>query len=207
MEIKLRSKASECNINQYIACAFEHDLTVLIISGEPTPQQLFKAFENILTEYYDLSGLSLDVEENELLRRIKYLECRKKQIDTAIYLQEQALSHFKHPVAEFFDLFHCNNYNPVWNNDIKDFRKQLQCIQAEENTYFSETEDLQKEIDHLRSKPEIKQAVSEKNFYGMIDSIEAVFKIKIDFEQYNMKRFAYLVARYIETVERNNSKN
>lgn len=190
-----------------MSCAFDNDFSVLIVSGKPFAKQLSDAFESILTEYYDKSGLALDIEENELLRRIKYLEARKLQVDKAIWLQEEAIKHFKKPIVEYFDLFTSNNYNPKWDGNIDNFKQQLETIRAEENGYFSETEDLQKELDALLSKPERKAVNSKEHFYNMISAIESLLNLTIDFDKYTIERLAYLIKQYRSVVNRRNQQN
>lgn len=210
---KYISKASECNLTQFMSCAFDNDFTVLIISGKPSPKQLAEAFENIITEYYDISGIDKDMEEIEILRRLKYLELRNQAVSAAIFAQRQAVlsPEIGEPFTEYFSIFSNNGYAPKWTGDKQAFLKQLDSFERSEASYHKEYEEVKKELeDYYKSEAaKNKPMNSRKNFIRMVNNIERLGN-RIDFNNISLERFAVMVSDYRELMDKKafeNSKN
>lgn len=75
-------KISELSVNDWIRCDIENDLSVLIISGNPTAEELQLHYNDIAIEYHDLIGSSAT--RNMLMMRKKMIRLQYK-IKQAIY--------------------------------------------------------------------------------------------------------------------------
>lgn len=208
---KFICKASECNLNQFISCNFDNDLSVLIISGKPSPKQLEQAWDNIFTEYIDISGLYKEMEELTLMRSIQFLKARNTSISVTIQSQLQALEIIGQPLTEYFQVFESNDYHVSWNGDKKDFIAQMEQIKTEQISYETELEDLETELDNFFKEQEEKikkrPTGSRKQFLRMINNLEKLGN-RIDTDKLSVERFAVMISDYREISEtQETSKN
>jgi hypothetical protein len=205
--VKLISDSDECNINQFIRCAFKNDLTVLIVSGKPSAKQLADAFDNILTEFNDLSGQSTPSEEETLLRQIRMTEARVEAMEKFIFADEQLAKLPGCPLDGDFSLYHKYGYNVSFNGNTKDFLKQLEDVKQSENSYRIQLMELKEQYQLLQTQnTNIVSTSSEVNFLKQIKNIELFYHYQLDFEKYSVKRLAILISDFREMVE-NQSKN
>jgi hypothetical protein len=207
--VKLISNSSECNINQFIACAFSDDRSVLIISGKPSPKQLYEAWENILTEFNDISGQSASMEVLVLSRQILILEARITVFNNLIDVYEKAALTPGHPISDRgYALFRKYGYNVEFTGDRKAFLEQLNFVKQSELTYKGEHASLIEELEKLQnSKEQINSTLDEISFLRQIKNIEVFYKIQLDFEKYSVKRLAILMSDYRKLVERQEMEN
>jgi hypothetical protein len=203
--VKLINKSSECNINQFLRAAFDDDLSILIISGKPSPKQLQEAFENILTEFNDISGQSPMMDELVLMRQILILEARIKAVEMFLFADEQAAKHPTCPVIEDFSLYHKYGYSIEYHGDKKDFLRQLELIKQAEMSYRVDHQELCSELEALRKKDEkqVRPTTSRVNFLKQIKNIELFYKYQIDFEKYSVERLAILIKDFREMIDHN----
>jgi hypothetical protein len=204
--VKLISKASECNINQFMSCAFDNDLSVLVVSGNPSPKQLAAAWEEILTEFNDLSGQSEPADEIVLLRQIKMLEARITAIESFIFTDEESIKLIGRPFDDL-SMYHKYGYQISFNGNKTDFLRQLNEIKQAEVTYRIDHRDLCEQLENLKVKEsKINSTGSRKNFLEQINHIENFYKRQIDFEKYSVERLAVLINQFREMVQ-TQSKN
>jgi len=203
--VKLISKASECNINQFMCCCFDNDLSVLIVSGKPSPKQLTEAWENILTEFNDTSGQSAPMEELVLMRQILILQARITIFTALIDAYEKAAFVPNLPIPDRgFALFKKYGYTLTFSGDRKDFLNQLNSVKQSELSYTVEHDDLVKELNQLQANSkDVQPTASRKNFLQQIKNIELFYKYQIDFEKYSVERLAILINDFREMVDRN----
>ena len=200
--VKLISEACECNINQFMSCAFKDDFSVLIVSGKPSPKELQQAWENILTEFNDLSGQSAPMDELVLMRQIAIMKARMKAFEMTVFAHEQGVKLCNMPVITNFNLFTKYGYEVTWRNDVKDYLNQLQTIRESEQAFLADIHDLEQQLETLQKEDKkIVSTSSRTNFLRQIKNIEIFHKIQIDFDKYSVERLAILISDFRTMVE------
>jgi hypothetical protein len=208
--VKLIDNSDECNINQFMRCAFKDDLSVLIVSGKPSLKQLKQAWQNIIEEFNDISGQSAQTEELVLMRQIQILEDRIEAMRVYIEMHRTcALSKELPIITNHFTLFHKYGYPVAYTGDKKDFLEQLNDVEHAEQSYIWDLESLKEELKTLQAKnDDINPTATDLNFLQQIQRIELFHKFSIDFEKYSVKRLAILIKDFRELSEKlNNSMN
>lgn len=202
--VKIISNSSECNVNQFISCAFNNDLSVLIVSGKTSQKQLQEAFENILTEFNDISGQSQPMEELVLMRQIMILETRITVFDNLISVYEKAALTPWHPIPDRgFPLFRKYGYNIEFNGDRKQFLEYLNQVKASELSYKGEYASLLEELETLQKQNQnVNSTADEISFLKTIKNIEVFYKMQLDFEKYSVKRLAILISDFRKMIEK-----
>lgn len=197
---KYISRAGECNIRRFMSCNFDNDLSALIISGEPTIEELLKAWDSIITTYIDLSGQFKEMEEIEILRRKEFLYNRNQAVEMTIYAQRMSVDTLGEPFVKDFDVLIQNGYRPKWEKDIPKFLKQLKQFESAEASFHMEYKNVCEEIDKLKDANKDKKkakASNRVNFLRMVNSLER-FGNRIDFETTDVERLAIMISDYKE---------
>lgn len=193
MVMKIISKAKNCSMFKFLECV-DGDLSVLVIEGKPEAQLVKEAFENILTEFYDLSGIDRDIEEIELIRRVKYLEYRNRVVASCVIAQRQAVTFLGNPFEEDFDLLSNNGYAVYWNGNIEDFIYQLECIESAEASYIGEYEQSRIALEqYYKNNDKAVSTNSRTDVLRLINSVEKVFG-RIDIKTFSVERFAVMLS-------------
>lgn len=174
-------KASECTINQYIKCLFDKNYSAL---GEGTEQELLDAFQNIETEYIDLSG-QFESGEYEIIRNIMTISSRIEMVNILMYIHDTCLTEFGRPFLPAITDLKKFGYELIWNNDIEDFRKQLEGIQISEQRYLIQLEDYKTKL----KKPEENIIKTERNRPEFIRML------------INLQKQGYKIDRDVTTIE------
>lgn len=200
-EAKIISRAADCNVGKFMQCQYDQEYSVLIVSGEPTPEQLFEAWDKIITEFIDASGQFKEMEEMELLRRKEYLENRNMAIEMTIMAQRVSVDKLGMPMIDDFEVLEMNGYRPRWNGDKNKFLLQLDGFAASEASFNSEyisvckeIEDYYKELEKSNGK---KLILSRIKFLQMVNTLEK-FGYRVDFETTSSERFAIMISDYKE---------
>lgn len=186
-----------------MTCLYDGDLTVLIIEGEPTHEDLIKAIQSIADEFYDLSGLDRDLEELETLRRLKYLEARNNVVTACLYAQRSAVISIGEPFIEDLDLFSNNGYLIFWTGDKEKFLKDLDNIEAQEQSYRSEYLEIKHDMEN---QPIKKPTSTRKNMLSMINQLEKLGN-KIDIRSTTVERLAIMISDERELYNQKHSNN
>ncbi len=111
--------ASECTVYQLMKCWFENKLSVLVIDGEFTDDEMRQAFESIHTEYIDLAGLYKS-KQFELLTQINHIETKVNRVTLSIDLQRRFLEVFDVPCIAAITFFKEYGYNIYWDSTHPD---------------------------------------------------------------------------------------
>lgn len=146
-------------------------------------------FETCYAEYLDVSGL-FQSEDFERQSYIHHLSQRIERVKMYVKIQREFLAEFGSPYTIDFEEFKDKyGYYIKWNNDKKDFEKQLQKIEKSEQKNIFFLEGKIKELKEFRAKnkkPEIDQKdkdslkKSRQNFIKMLNSLSKI--------GYNIKR-------------------
>jgi hypothetical protein len=146
--------AAECTVKQYEACRFEDKLSVLLIEGEVTNEELREAFEFIHGQYVDLSGL-YETREFEMSAYINSLTVRINTVHEFIRLQLEFISQFKVPYVPGFYLVKEYGHKLHWDHeapDIDTFLSRLEKMEMKEAKFKSELKRKEKELSDLQQK-------------------------------------------------------
>lgn len=165
--------AAECTVKQFRACAYKGKYQVLVIDGQPTDEELRRAFELIYAEYADLSKLFI-TKEFDLSGYIHFLETRLNTVKKFVELQKIFIGEFGVPFPPAFPLVKKFGHSLFWNHDQPDivlFLEKLNKIPQREVRYELELKNKKKELLDLHSKMMNKEhslLESEKNFVSTI---------------------------------------
>ena len=207
------SKASECNILQFMACKFDGNFKVLTISGEPSDEQLIKAWDDINTEYLDLSGTFIP--ELSKMKEIKTLECRNQSVHVVLQVLNQSVALLENPVfnnmhdeiietmIEALPVLEKNARKLNWNNDIPDFKQQLHRAETGEKRYLQEYNKKLKELEDFRTEQSKAKTPSNNRteFIRLLNELQK-FGYRIDKPTTTAEELAIMVKDYTETIER-----
>jgi hypothetical protein len=199
---------SELNISDFEICMFKNNFSVLIITGKPSDEQLLSAWNEIYTEFIDLSGMA-ETNELEISKSIFYLNSRVKKIELYILLQRESLNKLGVPCIVAFDKIRIYGHKLKWNKehpDIEDFKRQLNIIETNEKRYNHELLAKQKELlDVMKKKQNGDVTVwqKRKEFVRLKNNI-GKFGFKIDNEKTTVEEFALMVHDYNEAIELQN---
>ena len=111
--------ASECTVSQLMKCWFDNKLSVLVIDGDFTEDEMKQAFEAIHTEYIDLAGLYKS-KEFELLSQVNHIETRVNRLTMSIDLQRRFLKEFDIPFVTGLATFKEYGHNIYWDSASQD---------------------------------------------------------------------------------------
>lgn len=148
------NNAADCNIKQFMACAFDNKYRPLLIDGEATDDELRKAFEYIHDQYIDYSGL-YQSREFELGAYIHSLNVRVTTVAEFVILQRRFIDEFRVPYVAAFWQVKKYGHTLYWNHDFPDiglFLARLSKIELKEARYKSEVKMKEKDLFELRRK-------------------------------------------------------
>lgn len=146
--------AAECNIKQFMSCAFYGKHRVLLIDGEATDDELREAFEYIYNQYVDYSGL-FATREFELAAYIHSLKMRIGIVREFVKLQKMFIAEFNIPFVAYFEIIKKYGHNLHWNHEYPDidlFLIKLAKVESREAKYKSELKAKEKELFDLQRK-------------------------------------------------------
>ncbi len=199
--MKLISKASECSIRIFISCEFDNNLGALIIEGEPAADELLYAWDNILTEFIDLSGTEMP--EITKQKKINALYSRIERAKSCFFILNENIRYIKTSVFtellpqafEAIERLRKIGISLVFNNDINDLHTQVQNAQTREKLKEVQLEELLKDFNQFitDSTANKKVSYSIKTFYEQLNSLEAL-GFKIDEERTSVARLAVMIS-------------
>lgn len=199
--------AADCNIKQFIRCAFEGKYKVLLIDGEATDAELQSAFEMIYAQYIDLSGM-YQTREFELSAYINFVDNRIRTIERFIELQRLFLREFNMPFLPAFGLFKKYGHHLVWNPEYPDtdlFKKKLGQIEMKEKKYHSILNTKIKDLVEFKKKQiagEHSLLESRKQFITTLNRLQQA-KFVIDKNETSVEELALMIRDHKDQIEEN----
>lgn len=154
-------RAADCNVAQFMSCKFDGKYETLVVTGEPTLQQLADAWENIHTEFIDLSGT--EIEELSIMKQIKALECDIQSMNIFLFVQEEYIRLFKTPHFDNLKTLAECGHKLQWNPEAPDpegFLKQLQKVRVKESKKTALLDLRNKELADFRKTQESKKTIN-----------------------------------------------
>jgi len=203
---KIINSAAECTVRAFMKCAFSDDLTSLIISGEPSKEELHDAWMMIYTEYVDLSGI-IQTQEFELMKSIFYLDCRVKKIQLLVHIQNESIEKIGVPCVAAFDRIKLYGHRLIWDPehpDLKAFKTRLLNIQSLEKRYAIELDCKIRELMTLKKKQvdmEEPGIQKRKEFIRALNNLEKS-GYRIDRDKTTVEDLALMIADINELAER-----
>lgn len=167
-------------------------------------------FKIVHAEYLDTSGLFLS-DDFERQTYIHHLNSRISYVKMFIELQREFMSEFQKPFIRDFESFK-NRYGYVlkWNNDIKDFERQLEKVEKRERKHASLLEEKIKELNDERKKQEKKSSREDDtdedlkkarlSFIRMLNSLGKV-GFNLDQDKTTVEELALMIKQQMEEVE------
>jgi hypothetical protein len=203
--VNVISRAADCNIKTYIACKFDNNLTSLVVSGKPTLDELFLAFNNIEMEFCDASGTS--VPELGTRKRVMELQCRIKSVELYFVAAEHSFILLGEPAQAALDGLRKNGVSLSWPSN--DFAKQLKAAQTREKLKHVQLEELLKELEieltiEKRDRPTHQNNVY--HFYSLIHALEAN-GFRINETETSILRLGIMIRDFSKMVERQKRNN
>ncbi len=203
--MEIISTASDCSINNYIACKYKQKYHVLNksaaaenIDGTEMLAALIEAFENIDIEFTDLCGVH--VEEIDMMRRIFEQECRIDAVKVYLYAMEEHIKVFGEPSFKAIEYLEQHRYVLLWDGDINRFNKRIKSIRGKEAQHIIRLNLLKKELDEFRKRQsELPTAENgtQKQFISYINHLQK-HGFQINYETTNMYQLGVMWSDYGE---------
>lgn len=179
------TKCRDCSVRLFMTCLYDKDTSGLNGGN----------FENIFTEYVDLSGIG-ETREFDLLTGIHNIQTRMTFIETMLIIQRRFYYEFEIPFVDAFQDLKKYGHHLKWdpNNPVA-FLKQLETIEIIEKKSQAELDAKYKELKTLK-KDGVK---SDHN--GRIDFIRQMNALnkdgyKIDKDKTDMEEYALMIRDY-----------
>lgn len=198
-------RAADCTIKQYMKCAYDGKLKVLVIEGEASEVDLQNAFDLINAEYVDLSGLYI-TQEFEIVGYINSLDSRIQFMRRWIELQRKFLINFDEPYVPGLKMAKRFGHNLYWDFEHPDkdaFLQRIAKIEMSEKKYELQVSRKVDELITLRKKQTTKSPTileSRKTFVSMLNRLQQA-RFVIDKEKTTMEDLALMVQDYRDQVE------
>lgn len=175
-------------IRQFEMGYFDSDVS------EFTPEQITEAY----TEYIDTAGL-YETEEFQKVTYIHYLNNRLNSVKLSVKLQTEFIQEFGIPYFPELQFLKKFGHRLNWNNDAKDFIKQLNsCIQRD-NKYISILESKLKELKESKEKKQKKQSTENQSRASWMRSVNTLGKIfTIDKDKTTLEEYSYMIKQQTE---------
>lgn len=126
---KYYSKCEDCPLNVFIECLVEGNLKSLIISGEPTSEELAIAWAEIYSEYCDLNADNEQMYILTLQKEIILLNHEITEVETVIYfLSPVMLPYSKDKKSELLSIIQKYDYDFKLDESALDYTEQLEVI-------------------------------------------------------------------------------
>lgn len=209
MSCILIKSASDCSVNKFMACRFENNLEVLIVSGTPLGQELFEAWENIHDTYLDLSGTPIP--ELTILKQIAKLQSRNEAVHTYLNLTVQCIQMLGEPFPEILERdlhgsLKQNGINLTWRNDVEDFSNQLRQAQANETRFATALKAKEKDLADLRDKQKDSSFNQSHNsradFIRFLNNLQRPpFSYRLDKDTTSVEELAMMARDYFKYLE------
>jgi hypothetical protein len=200
--MKLINSAATCSINKFITCKFKNDLSVLIVQGEPLGHELFEAWDQIHTEFIDLSGA--EIEEIHITAGVHVLELRNKAVELFLLLQRQSLELLGEPHFPAMEQLVKYGYKLQWRSDKENFLQQIDAVELSEAKYktrlINKEKELQQHREQIKENPPPTQ--DEGKFYDLLNALQRPpFEYRVDYEM-PVAPLARMIKQYGEWVDK-----
>lgn len=206
--MKLINSCADITINTLMKCMFSSDLSVLIIEGMATEEELNEAWDIIYNEYIDIAGISQS-EEFELLKSIFYLQTRLRRIELLIHIQRESIKHIGIPCIAAFSQIKFYGHKLIYdkeNPDIKSFEKQLSSIELKEQRNEIELDIKLKELINNRKSDSSRFEMKKQ------DMIKTIIMLQkngyfIDEDKTSAEKLALMIKSHTESLEQQTYKS
>jgi hypothetical protein len=189
--------AADCVIKQYMECAFKDNFKVLVLEGEPSTEELKRAFALINDQYADISELFI-TREFELSAYMHSLQTRINSMIWFINLQKQFIEHFGEPYVPAFHIAKKYGHRLFWNPDSPDitlFLNKLEAIPGKEAKYKTELAAKEKELFEMRRKKvqgELTPLETRKQFISMLNRLQQA-RFVVDKDKTTVEELALMI--------------
>lgn len=184
----------EISIRQFMQCMHEGKFDV--VGGYDNWDQLY-------TKYVDASGAA-DTKECLLMRNINNVHAKIVFVQEIIGINHKFLDIFSIPFLPSLLDLKKTGHRLKWNNDVDDFKKQLNRVEVEERSNVAEMDLLVSDLEKLK-KEGLKASKIEKNdrkdFVRQITIIAKHNNRAIDRDKIDMEEYCIMIKDYSDYVE------
>lgn len=202
--------AADCCIKKFMQAWFEGKVSVLVVSGEATDEDLNEAFERIQLEYIDLSGLA-ESTELDMNVNIHHLNTRINAIKAMLYIQREFLQQFGLPLIPGLPDFKRYSHVIYWDfkrPDAEAFLKRLRQIELKESRFIAELDKCIKELIEFKEKQkkgEVTITQSRKQFVRNMNTLNRA-GFNVDKDKTSVEEYALMLKDYKEEVTQQENK-
>lgn len=174
-------------LDRFITCVCDQDLSVLVISGTPTPNELLSAWNDIYDEYVAAVN---DKEQQHILRLTKEINCLEfdfKLIGLCVTRLE--IEHSDEVLGILKKLIPTNlKFNPA---DLEQYKKDLSLVISKSKRMIIEIENKRGELGKLA--PEKGSRVTRSEFDKVIVRASKFMAYKVDKKTTTVSEFVRIV--------------
>ena len=193
--MKLITDLEDLRFKSFIKAQVNKDLSVLIVEGKPTPQDLQAAWNELISQYHELVGNTDVVAYLKRMARIEAYSAKVLHVE-AICLGIEQVTDLPHVIEMLVKLLNIWGYSRQFTpestqSDLKYIRNcngndrlKLKKIQIEQDEY--EQKEAKKAQKQGKSDPK-------KDFMSLLHAIESHKKMVFDRDKLNMYDFAMYV--------------
>lgn len=200
--VKLLRRCEEVTMEQFMACMCENDLSVLVVEGVPTPEELAEAWAALFYEYCDVVGAS---EAKYHAKITLHIELLRSQVNMGTgWLKMLQYRHSDNIVKALQNIGFEYDFDPA--DDVQ-LAGDIARAYAEIRSLSLDLKAKEMEFEHiLKNKKTTDDGVDRKYFYAVFDNINDLKKREAINAQSTVMQFAIALSRIAEEMERK-SKN
>lgn len=193
---------SELPMGLFLNCMFEKDLKYLVKEGRPSFEVLTEKWSEILSEYYEIKGETVD--HVDLLRIRKEMRRTRNHlvlVDACVqFLAEQYSESIARSLRKLGYFF-----NPV-EKEPAAYMNELVGVVNQSKTKYIQLQQLIKEYEKEEEKEKGKK-VSRADFETSLSNIEEMQHSAYDLDKMSVLKFVTLERKLIKRIESLNAKN
>lgn len=182
------TKASECSLTVFIRCLFDKNYKDV------------EGWDNIYTEYMDISGIGATIQK-DLLVQIHNLHVRIVTVPAMISFQVEYFKKYEEPYLGGFDFFKRHGHKLTWDSEHPgNFAKQLERVETIERKYFAELDQAKKQLDKIEKQGAKLPAGGNgrHQFIQLINNVGKYRRNDIDRDKTDVETYALMVKDYFE---------
>lgn len=198
--------AKDCSVRAFMTAAFDSNLRVLIIDGDPTEEELLEAFTTINEEYQDLAGAQQS-EGLDLLKQVKYLRARLETVYNFIKIHRTCIAEVGEPFHPALADLKKFGYRLKWDKDSPDvlqFLRDLEAIQRKEKRTEAELLNKMRALEVIEQRSKGRKDASPKQqrigFVSLLNSL-GKYGFQIDKDKTSMEELALMTKDYTANME------
>lgn len=181
---KWYTTTTELPLNKFINCLCDDDLLMLVISGDPNPHDLQKAWFYIYEEFLD--GMADKEGVHKIRLHSKIVKCKFDYELIQLCIECLSKAYVRSIAEKLKTLVRCGELNP---EDMNSYFNDLRVAKTRSNKLLQQIEEKQAELKVLESRESTGEKVSKKHFDSLIASVSIYTKFHIDKKNVSVSEF------------------